>query len=399
VGETAAQKAALAGYVAKNGIALAQTKAGVPYTTKQAGKVEEVSSLPAWKLLHTIQKDKSGLRVVRQYQKAAANDGKVHSLITFETAAGRSVSNAPTVQNIPRNPRFRGIIESRLGNLILSADYVAIELRIAAVLAERAISDVRRRIEQGLIDSRFMIQVMEGLNASESLRCPPESDRYSPDWLEQAIPSVAQRVLRRDVQAMAAIFLRGFDPHLVTALDMAKRQGKIDFVGNPIAWLNAQGQQTRDELKVKLHDDRQKAKPSNFGLLYGMTADGLHSCGMDNYGLSWSREEARQARNAWFLLYPEFRLWHWHTIGLQARSLMKGTCLLWDSFDRKLVNPQRDIKLYQTSTLTGRPISILKDHRQALNYQDQGSGADMLAHAIAGTAGRCGFDAAHAGPR
>jgi DNA polymerase-1 len=382
-GETAAQKTALAEYVAKNGIALTETRLGVPCTTKQAGKVEDVSNLPAWNLLHTVQKCKSGWRVVRQYQKAAANDGRVHSLFTFEAATGRSVSNTPTVQNIPRDPRFRGIIEARPGNLILSVDYAAIELRIAALLAERAISDVRRRIEQGLIDSRFMIQVMEGLNATEPLRCPPEPDRYSPDWLEHAVPSVAQRVLRSEVQAMTAVFRRGLDPHLVTALDMAKRQGKIDFVGNPIAWLETLDQQTRHELKTRLHDDRQKAKPSNFGLLYGMTSDGLYNHGIENYGLSWSREEARQARNAWFQLYPEFRLWHWHTRYLETRPITKSTCLLWNSFDRKLINPQRDMKLYETSTLTGRPFSILQNHRDAVNYQDQGTGADILAHAIA----------------
>jgi len=114
-----------------------------------------------------------------------------------------------------------------------------------------------------------------------------------------------------------------------------------------------------------------------------MTADGLHIHGVEIYGLSWSREEAHQARNAWFQLYPEFRLWHWHTRELQTRSLTKSTCVLWDSYDRKLVNPQRDIKLYETSMLTGRPFSILHDHRQALNYQDQGTGADILANAIA----------------
>jgi DNA polymerase-1 len=164
---------------------------------------------------------------------------------------------------------------------------------------------------------------------------------------------------------------------------MAKRQGKIEFDGSPIAWLDAQDQMDRHELKIRLQDDRQKAKPSNFGLLYGMTAKGLHNHGVENYGLSWSPEDARFARNAWFQLYPEFRFWHWHTKELRTRPLTKSTCVLWDSFNRKLVNPQRDINLYETSTLTGRPFSILQDHRQALAYQDQGSGADMLARAIA----------------
>lgn len=380
-GETAAQKDALAEYVKKNDIALTQMSA--PLTTKQAGKDEKVRSLPAWKLLHAIQKNKSRLRVVQHYLKAAAFDGRVHSLVTFEAATGRTISNAPTVQNIPRDPRFRGLIKARRGSLILSADYAAIELRIAAVLAERAVSDVREKVAQGQIDNWFMVQVMKGLNETEPLRCPPEPDRFSMDWLEHAIPSVAQRVLRREVQTMAAVFQRDLDPHIVTALDMAKRQRKIEFIGSPIAWLDTQDQQSREKLKIRLHDNRQKAKTSNFGLLYGMNGDGLYNHGVENYGLSWSREEACQARNAWFQLYPEFRLWHWWTKLLQYRSIPKAKCLVWDSFQSKLISPERDPKLYHVTTLSGRPFKVLNDARRALNYQDQGTGADMLAVAIA----------------
>jgi DNA polymerase-1 len=48
-----------------------------------------------------------------------------------------------------------------------------------------------------------------------------------------------------------------------------------------------------------------------------------------------------------------------------------------------MVSPEHDIKLYETTTLSGRPIRLLAESRQALNYQDQGTGADILARAIA----------------
>jgi hypothetical protein len=58
---------------------------------------------------------------------------------------------------------FRELIKARPGHLILAADYAAIELRIAAALAERAVSDLRQRIKQECIDSWFMEQVITGV--------------------------------------------------------------------------------------------------------------------------------------------------------------------------------------------------------------------------------------------
>jgi hypothetical protein len=61
----------------------------------------------------------------------------------------------------------------------------------------------------------------------------------------------------------------------------------------------------------------------------------------------------------------------------------KGKCVIWNTYERRMVSPEHDIKLYETTTLSGRPIRLLAESRQALNYQDQGTGADILARAIA----------------
>jgi hypothetical protein len=60
---------------------------------------------------------------------------------------------------------------------------------------------------------------------------------------------------------MTSIFSRELGPHLVTALDMANRQGKIDRGRNPVEWLAAKDKQAQKELKPRLRDKRQKAKP------------------------------------------------------------------------------------------------------------------------------------------
>ena len=48
-----------------------------------------------------------------------------------------------------------------------------------------------------------------------------------------------------------------------------------------------------------------------------------------------------------------------------------------------LDTPKFEIRLYKTTTLTGRPIATLNELNAALNYQAQGTGADILASAIA----------------
>ncbi|MGB8478553.1 MAG: DNA polymerase [Acidobacteriaceae bacterium] len=370
-------------YAVANGIAWPETKIRSFSPTQAMARISGIDTLAAWNLLRKIRINKWAYRAAQQYQQAAARDGRLHSLVTFRAATGRTTSTAPTLQNIPRDQSFRSLIRARAGYLILAADYGAIELRIAAVLAERAISDLRERVTEDLTNNWFLECIRSGVQAAHKLRCPAEPDNISLNWLKVAIPSVAQTVLRRDVQRMTSVFLRGLDPHLVTALDMARRAGQIDCGPNPVEWLAKLDKQTLKKLKLDLHDGRQKAKPANFGLLYGISASGLHTQGVNNYGLSWSLAEASQARQAWFALYPEFRLWNWWTRFLQCRHISQDICMTWNPYERELVSPERRIKVYETTTLSGRPLKLLDEPRQALNYQDQGSGADILARAIA----------------
>jgi len=215
------------------------------------------------------------------------------------------------------------------------------------------------------------------------LTCPDEPETWTLEWLNEAIAAVTQTVLRRKKQMMMSIFSRKLDPHLVTAIDMARRAGRIECGDDSVEWLAAQDGQARRDLKVQLQKERQGAKPTNFGLLYGMSALGLHGYGISNYGLTWTPDEAAQARCSWFDLYPEFRLWHFWTRYTRSRKIDLGKCLLWNSRTKGLTAPEFPGRIYQPTTLVGRPFVILNDLRQAMNYQDQGSGADILARAIA----------------
>lgn len=55
---------------------------------------------------------------------------------------------------------------------------------------------------------------------------------------------------------------------------------------------------------------RQKAKAQNFGLLYGMSADGFKHYAKNGYGVILTDREAEKARNAFFKTYPKLSSWH-----------------------------------------------------------------------------------------
>jgi DNA polymerase-1 len=383
VGETKEMKQAMALHAQTYGVNLATTDAGRVSTSRPAMKASGADELPGAILFDKIKTGKKAIGTINEYERAAGADGRLHSLITFATATARTSSSEPNLQNVPRDPRFRELIRARPGFLILAADYAAIELRIAAALAERAITDIRLRLTGEFGHDWFLSQVCKGRYATSRLICPEEPQTRTLEWLNDSIAAIAQTVLRRDNQMMTSIFKRNLDPHLVTAIDMAHRLGRIDCGEDSVEWLAAQDADSRKDLKQQLQKERQGAKPTNFGLLYGMGAPGLHRYGISNYGLTWTEEEAAQARRSWFELYPEFRLWHFWTKYTQSKKIDKGQCLQWDPYTQRLVTPEFLARVFQPTTLVGRPFAILNDLKQATNYQDQGTGADILARAIA----------------
>jgi DNA polymerase I-like protein with 3'-5' exonuclease and polymerase domains len=66
-----------------------------------------------------------------------------------------------------------------------------------------------------------------------------------------------------------------------------------------------------DPYKAKIFEtNRQSAKPANFGLLYGMGAQGYKDYAESNYGVKMTLTEAEGQRDKFFATYPGLLPWH-----------------------------------------------------------------------------------------
>ena len=104
--------------------------------------------------------------------------------------------------------------------------------------------------------------------------------------------------------------------------------------------------------------DRQLAKALNFGMIFGMSANGLRNYARSNYGVILSEPDAHRYRDSFFEAYPGLAAWH-------RRVRSSGSM--------------------ETRTLTGRRRLLDEDtpDTQRLNTPVQGTGADGIKLALA----------------
>jgi DNA polymerase-1 len=126
--------------------------------------------------------------------------------------------------------------------------------------------------------------------------------------------------------------------------------------GRDLHTLTAQSLTGREDI---CKDDRKLAKAVNFGLLYGMGAQGLRSYALRSYGVEMSLEEASLYRRRFFETYPGLKRWHER----ERRA--------WQCGDT------------ETRTLSGRRRTDVQRLTDRLNAPVQGTGADGLKLALA----------------
>lgn len=111
-------------------------------------------------------------------------------------------------------------------------------------------------------------------------------------------------------------------------------------------------------------EERSKAKAVNFGFLYGMSAKKFTDYAFDSYGQSFSKAEAEEYRDAFFLKYS--RLLPWHKEQELLCEALGGVPNLFGRF-RKLPKIYSDNKFER-----------LEAARRAVNTPVQGTGSDIL---------------------
>lgn len=102
-------------------------------------------------------------------------------------------------------------------------------------------------------------------------------------------------------QVMIQAYLQGQDLHALTG-------GRI--AGYEYADMMAM-KDSGDPAKVEIYERlRQMAKPMNFGLIYGMMAEGFRDYTYYNYGIPITLEEAHTSRNTFFETYSALPIYH-----------------------------------------------------------------------------------------
>ena len=422
-GQAAALKQALGEAFIRRGLTVSRTEKTQQYQVGQkdlrgAGATQSEATRPLFEaLVATYNASRRASMAEDMFAYAARADGRVHSLFSPKTSTLRLSSNAPNAQQSPSDAMFRAITRARDGHKIVACDFSALDVRVGAALAVRAQHQVfeangaNRFDWQGLqaVVSEPVAQQMEKLSGWAPVQLARETTRKGEAlwdmlkarkaWrearergLQQGLDEVALRehssygkILARyeeaaqkftaieilahwdrictEVQARGAdafsplrqAFLFGADIHTYTALLLQNRNPEEILAGLEGPALKAR----LKELKAELGEARKEGKVANLSLLYGMSAYGFRHHAASLWDIHWTKEEAEALRDGWLKAYVEIAF-----LAAVVRS------------HEWLPRP------WECHTLTGR-VLYAPAYSAALNYPDQGTGADIALAAMA----------------
>ncbi|MBU2853007.1 DNA polymerase [Acidithiobacillus ferriphilus] len=390
-------KAALADYCTDClGITLELGADGRVCVGEDALILSGVAKDPAISAILDIREAKKRLGMLDSWVKLSASDGRLHGLVTQTAGTGRTTSSEPNTQQFPHAPEYRAVFRAKEGYKIIATDYSAVEMRIAAELGLRALLEFRAghtlpaytRDGSGEEMLSAIHRFASEFVLLDSMPAYQRPDSGS-DWDGRQIHEAAwyySRILKSGIDSrLAEGFASGIDPHLLTAVGVTGYAEEKDA----LLYLQSLTPDEAKALKTELKDARTSAKSLNFGLLYGMQAGTLHSYGITDYGLGWTVEEAIRQREAWLALYPEIGFWHSWSKLVYRRWPTVPYCSIGYIADKEdpsrtflgIKKPSRKA-VYVPTTLTNRPLYV-STGQQLLNFQDQGTGADIALKAIA----------------
>jgi hypothetical protein len=390
-------KAALADYCTGClGITLEIGKDGRASVGEDALILSGVAGDPAISAILDIREAKKRLGMLESWVKLSASDGRLHGLVTQTAGTGRTTASEPNSQQFPHAPEYRAVFKAKEGYKIIATDYSAVEMRIAAELGLRALREFRSGLtkpaytregtgDQLLTAIHKLGAVFLDFDVMPIYQRPATGKDWDGSYIHEAAWYYS-RILKSGIDSrLAEGFASGIDPHLLTAVGVTGYAGDTDA----LVYLQSLTPEEAKALKTELKDARTSAKSLNFGLLYGMQAGTLHSYGITDYGLNWTLEEAVRQRDAWLALYPEIGFWHNWSKLVYRRWPTVAYCSIGYIADKEdpsrmflgIKKPSRKA-VYVPTTLTNRPLYV-STGQQLLNFQDQGTGADIALKALA----------------
>lgn len=115
-------------------------------------------------------------------------------------------------------------------------------------------------------------------------------------------------------------------------------------------------------------EERKKAKPVNFGFLYGMYPKKFQTYAKTNYGIDFSMSECEVYRERFFNLYPGLVSWH----NRQKRTV---------HLHKSVTSPLGRVRHLPDIDSPDRSVSM-EAERQAINSPVQGTASDMTLYAM-----------------
>lgn len=338
---------------------------------------------------------------------ARAYDGMLHPNTGHGPVTGRLASSEPNCQQFPRDQGFRNGVTALPGYKIVALDFSALDMRVGAALAIRA---QRQIFEAYMGDRGCPLDVLRCIERVFNKKVTPAAARDEEAKAKKAfaawkdrrdsIPQTAdaarsywdkyrklahanllagfQRCLaevreRADQDQTCewsslrdAFAIPDMDIHTWTALDMIGRNPKEMFRGFDSGQVVSALKQAKEELGPQ----RQTGKVGNLSLLYAMQAAGLVDAAAKQYNIHWSIEEGTEIRTGWLAAYIEIDLWHKWTELNPVDEVFIPDADRGGRYSKK--------KVYASYTLGNRLIYAF-GLNAALSYEDQSTGADILA--------------------
>jgi hypothetical protein len=352
-----------------------------------------------------LRKTKSNLRLLSYWFQQSRYDAKLHVISSWSARTGRA--STPGDYSIPSDKLYRSCFISDPGESLISVDYHAMEMVIAAELSARSMHEFQsgykkshpfrendfKEMHKHIVDrAKWYMQF--------SLYAEAEHATTSAGLIKNEGPILKNKLFSyhaKSIDKLAWFWSRiqisqqsfgyasklaealkcGVDMHVLTGCSMQ----------NP-AWysiledMKSMSPEDTKALREKLTEPgRQAGKAANYGLMYGIGGASFHEHGIHKYELDWSRAESDAAIVAWFDLFPELGFWQEWSLLTYRSFAAKG--VKWVPSQGGILAPATGGPMPTPTTLSNRYLYATTKY-QILSYQNQGTGAEIAWAATAG---------------